>query len=162
MMKIVGIAMIAISTIVVGFIYYDKYKRRVDSLHKFVKLLSCYKFELKWSRKDIKDVLKIFKDDKYIDEVKTLIYECDLCESFIKKNQLFKYLELNKEDENIIVNFLTDTGKGNFETEYALCCKTLECLEKRQEEAAAQFKKLGPLYLKLGIVCAVGLFIMLI
>lgn len=43
-----------------------------------------------------------------------------------------------------------------------LCEKTLETLEAKNQEAVAEFKKQGPLSLKLGAVCGAWLAIMLL
>lgn len=163
MMKIIGIVIISISTLLYSFSVYEKYKVRPDSLQTFIDLIECYNIQLKWHKKSFVEVLKTYDtENKYIKSAKTLLVENDLTNSFIIKNELYGNLFLLKEDELIIKNFLKNSGKQNYDSELSLCEKTLFALSKQKELANLKLKESGSLCLKLGGVAALWIFVLLI
>jgi len=162
MMKIIGIATMMISSILFGLSFYKNYKVRPTSLEMYIKLISKYLFEMKWKRKTFADALKEFDKSKYINMFNSLLLCNSLEDSGIYKNDEFQHLFLNKKDKDIISSFLKQTGKGNVENEISLCNSTIELLKSQKEEADINYKKMGPLMLKLSIIIAVWLAIIFI
>lgn len=165
MMKIAGTAMLTVSILLLGIKIYEKYKIRPKALNFFIELLTIYKFELKWSRKTIREIISNYQDASFKDyksEVISLLNEQSLVNAFIENNNKFSALYLNESDELILRNFFIETGKGGLIAETALCDKTIDILTESKENAALNFKKLGPLTIKLSIICGIWLIIMLI
>lgn len=165
MMKILGTAMIAISSMLVALTYYNKYKTRPNSLEWFIKLITHYKFELKWRRNSLIQLVLDYANDEYseyVSEIKYSASDDSLTERFIDNNSKFESLKLSKEDVIILRNFLNESGKSSLESELSLCDKTLSALEIQKNNATSDFNKMGSLALKLGVICTIWIIIMLI
>ncbi len=162
MMKLVGIAMLMISSILFGLSYYKKYKVRPQSLEMFINLINKYLLELKWKRKSIFDVISQFNDIEYFKYLKSLKIDNSLTDSAITLNSEYENLFLTKEDTYILKYFFDNTGKSSFDSEISLCNKTLEQLKFQKEDAENKMKKFGPLSLKFCIVLALWIAIMFI
>lgn len=163
MMKIIGIAIIAISTLLFSFTIYEKYKTRPKSLQKFIDIIEGYTIKLKWHKNSFLETFKDFEtNDEYFLLAKNLIKTDSLLNAFINNNPLYSAMCLSKEDEIILVNFLKNCGRQNYTSEVSLCEKTTSALIKQRENACLKFKNNGSLYLKLGGVVALWIFILLI
>lgn len=162
MMKIVGIVILTISSVLLGFSCYKKYKIRPESLEMYINLLNKYLVELKWKRKSFVEVLKDCDGCDYIKTFRTLSVFHPLEDSAINKNIQFNDLFLNEKDKLIIKCFFKESGKGNLENEITLCNNTLEYLKKQKEDADLNFKKMGPLSIKLSVIIAIWIAIMFI
>ena len=157
--------MIAISVSLIGFLRYEKYKTRPENLDFFIKLLSAYRLELKWSRKSLDDIVKNFHYkgyESYLKEIVSMLDKKTKLEAYAEENSYFEKMYLTQEDRSVLKYFFSECGKGSMFSELNLCEKTLETLEAKKQEAAAEFKKQGTLSLKLGVLCGVWLAIMLL
>lgn len=164
-MKIVGTVMMGISIFLFGLLNYEKLKRRVDSIKWFLNFLSSYKFELKWSKKSIPELLKRYdkeKSNEYIKETLLNLSTHNLLEAFIDNNTRFKDLKLNDDEINALRYFFSESGKNNLETEVSLCEKTISYFESRAKDADYELKKTGPLSVKLGVICGAWILILLV
>ena len=164
MMKIAGTAMIAISILMFGFFRYERYKTRPKDLEFFIKLLYAYRLELKWSKKSFDEIVSSFKYkgyDQYISEAVGMLNHKTKLEAYIEENSKFVNMSFTADDTAVLKYFFSESGKGNLISEINLCDKTIEILEAKKQEAEANFKRQGPLALKLGIVCGAWLIIML-
>lgn len=166
MMKIIGVAIVSVSVLLFGFTYFLKYKQRPEQLELFLNIISIYNSELKWSQKSLFEILSDFKSDKYSDyvtEVKTLYSTGHaLSEAFIDNNSVFSGFVLNNHDISVLKYFFEECGKNNLLGEISLCEKTIETLSKRKNDALEEYKKLGPLSLKLSFACGIWAAIMFI
>ncbi len=163
MMKIIGIAIVAISTIMFSFMLFEKYKIRPNSLQMYIELIECYYTHLKWHKKSFCETFKNYKtEDKYLITAKSLLINNCLIDAFVTNNDLFLSLYLTKEDQLIIENFLRNCGKQNYATELNLCEKTLASLSKQKQAAAIKYKDSGSLCLKLGGIAALWIFVLLV
>ena len=164
MMKMIGIAMIAISCTLIGILYYLNIKARPNELNFFISLLSEYHNQLKWQQKSLEEIVSNFKYngfENYLITVNKLIKEEGICDSFITKNDLFTAFHLTTDDKKILMAFFEQTGFSGLDTELNLVSKTLSALESLKEEAMAKFKRLGPFSIKLSIVCGIWIIILL-
>ena len=162
MMKIFGIAIMMISSVLYGLSFYKKYKLRPSSLDVYINLIEKYLLELKWKRKSIYDVIKDFDNSEYFNEFKILLANNTLKDSAITLNSKYCNLYLTGEDTLILKCFFENTGKSNLESEIVLCNKTLEQLRLQKEDAEINMKKFGPLSLKFCFIIAVWIAIMFI
>jgi len=162
MMKIIGIVIMTISTILFGLSFYKKYKLRPESIDLFINLISKYLLELKWKRKSFLEVLKECDENSYLINFKSLSAFNTLEDSAIYKNNDFDNLYLNDKDVLVIKTFLKDTGKSGFDNEVLLCTNTIDQLKKQKEEAEINYKKMGPLSIKLSVIIAIWIAIMFI
>ena len=165
MMRIAGTAMIAVSILLIGFVRYEKYKSRPLDLELFIKLISAYRLELKWSRKSFDEIAGSFHYkgyDSYLNEAVSMIGVKSKSEASMDDNSKFALMNLSDDDAAVLRYFFSESGKGSLLSEVTLCEKTLETLEAKKQEAVAEFKKQGPLSLKLGAVCGAWLAIMLL
>lgn len=165
MMRIAGTAMIAISILLFGFFRYERYKTRPKDLDFFIKLFYAYRLELKWSVKPFEEITACFKYkgyDKYLNQALSMLNSCTKLGAYIENNTEFLKMSFSEDDISVLKYFFSESGKGNLISEINLCEKTIEILEAKKQEAEAEFKKQGPLALKLGIVCGAWLIIMLL
>lgn len=157
--------MIAISVLLQSFLRYEKYRTRPRDLDLFIKLLGAYKLELKWSRKAFDDIVRDFHYkgyDQYLKEVVSMLDKSPKIKAYIEENSRFSSMNFTSDDVAVLKYFFSESGKGSLLSEISLCEKTLETLEAKKLEAEADFKRQGPLALKLGIVGGVWLIIMLL
>lgn len=165
MMKIAGTVMIAISTLLFGYLRYEKYKSRPKDIELFITILSAYRLELKWSKKSFDEIVKDFHCkgyDPYLRETSILLGSGSRVNAYIDENKYFSSMNLSSDDTDIIRYFLSESGKGSLMSEMSLCEKALNTLEVKKQEAEAEFRKQGPLVLKLGAVCGAWIIIMLL
>lgn len=157
--------MISISALLFGYLRYEKYKSRPKDIELFIDLLCAYKLELKWSKKSFDEIVKGFrrKDyDPYLKEASVLSDTGSRVSAYIDDNKYFSSMCLSSDDTDIIRYFLSESGKGSLMSEVSLCEKALNTLQVKKQEAEAEFKKQGPLVLKLGAVCGAWMIIMLL
>ncbi len=158
--------MIAISAFVFGLMRYEKYKRRPRDIEFFIKLLSAYSAELKWSRKTLDEIISscVFPDyEQYVDTVKALICAGDSRkDAFTVKNSEYDAMSLTDDDRAVLNCFFAESGRGGLVSEQTLCNRTLDALENAMQNARDELKRHGVLSLKLGAVCGVWIMIMLV
>ncbi len=163
MMKIVGIAILMISSVLLGMSFYKKYKARPEDLNIFITLLNSYIVELKWKRKTFVDVVKQFKNDnRYLFSFASLLPFNSVLDSAITKNNEFNNLFLEKKDIEILEHFFNNTGKGSMESEVSLCQSTIELLKNKRDEAEIKMKKMGPLALKICIIIGIWIAVIML
>ena len=157
--------MIAVSILLIGFVRYEKYKSRLLELDLFIKLISAYRLELKWSRKSFDEIAGGFHCkgyDLYLKEAVSMIDVRSKLDAYMDDNSKFALMNFTDDDKAVLRYFFSESGKGSLLSEVTLCEKTLETLEAKKQEAMAEFKKQGPLSLKLGAICGAWLAIMLL
>ncbi len=164
MIKIIGVVILSISSIVIGLSFYEKYKVRPDSLVMFIELINNYQFRLKMERKSFLDVLFCAdKNDKYIKECKTKANDkSSLVSAMISENSCFEELMISNDDKIILLNFFNKTGKGSFNDEVNLCTDTLNALNLQLTESKNIFKKSGIFSLKIALAVALWIAIILL
>ena len=163
MMKIIGIVLIALSIVALGYLYYINLQYRQKELVFFTKLISEYQTRLKWYQDSLAEVIREFKYDdftEYISEVNNHLSECNYLDSFAKNNENYNKFHLSIDDKKVIENFLKYTGKFGLDSEIELCNKTLKELETLKTEAETKFKNRGPFYIKLSVT--IGLLIIIL
>lgn len=165
MIKTIGIVILMISVMLYAMTYYRKYKMRPRDIGFFIELITAYYTELSWSRKSMGEVLSGFdyvNYDKYISETKILLSTNSYYDSFIEKNCLYPDFCIDNDDKAVIEYFFSEIGKYGFKKEIELCKKTIDSLANRKIDAESEFKKHGPLSLKLGAALGVWIAILLI
>ena len=83
-------------------------------------------------------------------------------DAYMDDNSKFALMNFTDDDKAVLRYFFSESGKGSLLSGATLCEKTLETLEAKKQEAMAEFKKQGPLSLKLGAICGAWLAIMLL
>ena len=165
MMRIVGIAIITVSIVLVGLIQYIKLKSRPSELELYINILTEYLNGLKWNQKTLKEVVLGFETNEfcdYISETKHLLEENSYLYSFFEGNNKYSHFHLCAEEENILKNFCFQSGNYNLENEIKLCEKTINLLENYKSEAYAKYKKLGLCGIKISLICGIWALILLI
>ena len=165
MMRIVGIAIIAFSGFLLGFLYYIKIKQRPLELEMFLNLIDKYLTELKWDRKSLKEVINEFnypKFNDYINEVRVLLKDNDYVYAFVDGNKYFNNMHLLNEEIIVIRNLFETTGQTGYDLEINICEKTRQKIADLKQQAENSFKKSGALILKLSIIICIWIFILLI
>lgn len=165
MMKIIGIVIIAISVILYSISYYKNYKARPCDIGFFINLIKAYNTELFRTRKSMIEILSSIncKNYKvYIDEVNSLIANNTYYNAFIHENRYYNCMALNNEDKVIIEHFFSELGRSGIKKEIELCSNTLDALIERKKYADSEFKKIGPLSIKLGVALSIWVAILLI
>ena len=164
MIKIIGVVILSISSIVVGLSFYEKYKRRPDSLLMFIDLINNYQLRLKMERKSFSDILfMIDKSDEYIVECKkqarnNLSLGC----AMITENSHFEELMLSNDDKTILLNFFNKTGSGSFNDEVTLCTDSLNALNLQLTNSKDIFNKTGVFSIKFALAIALWIAIILL
>ena len=95
-MRIFGIVLIAISTVLFGVLKTNSSKIRPISLQKFIACISKYKTELSWHQKSFKEIIlkdNFGFDDNYYQNVLALLQDEKLADAFINKNECYAKLK---------------------------------------------------------------------
>lgn len=163
-MKIIGIALIAISIICFGFIKTNASKKRPSELDLFIDILSVYKSNLVWEHKSISQVLSEFQSEKYnqyLESVRINMQSNDFYGAFLS-NEEFKKFHLIDSDIKVLGNFFNNLGKYGIDEEIRLCEKSLDFLLIQKNQAEQERERQGKLYFKLGLLFALWVIILLV
>lgn len=153
-MKIfIGILLLTLSTII-GYTFSQKYKKRQDFFNDFEKFNKNLLNEVGFRQKPLRLVLSSVKNenDFYILTEKYLSNE--------KSNFNLNYLK--KEEIDLYNNFLLEIGVGDVETQTKILKSYESKLFDIAKSTAEEYKKYHTLYIKIGFLIGLILFIMLI
>lgn len=165
MMKIIGAAMMLISSVLFGYSRYKTYKSRPKELEIFIRLISAYRLGLNWNKRSLAELLSErpnYGFENYFERARELVTSSTYAEAFIEKNSEFGKMHLTNDDTKILKYFFEESGNGGLVQETSLCDKTVAALTSRKTEAEAESKKLAPLALKLAVLFGVCLLILVL
>ena len=154
--------MLKVFIIILGFLFFSllgisksySLKNRKVIISKFIDLIEYILREIKFSKKNILEILKQTENDFCFTFDKADIFSSYLQVKEEKKNQL------TKEDWNVLDAFFLQLGKSDTEGQISLCSSTIEHLKKMESEAEIEVNKYSKMYTSLGILT--GLFFIVI
>ena len=106
--------MIAVSILLIGFVRYEKYKSRPLDLDLFIKLISAYRLELKWSRKSFDEIAGSFHCkgyDLYLKEAVSMIDVRSKLDAYMDDNSKFALMNFTDDDKAVLRYFFSESGK---------------------------------------------------
>lgn len=156
-----GIAIIAFTTFC-GYLLTKKYRRRKLFFTQLYAFNERFLNEIAYYRRPIAEFTANFA---YRGEFGILLNDYfasveDFQAIFIRKMEKDIYDFLKKEEKRSITDYFSMLGKGDSQSQKTYFSSIKEMLLKQRNEAEAENKKFGDLYIKLGFLC--GLFILIL
>ncbi len=151
----IGILLIVLSTIV-GYLFSLKYTERRVFFEEFNNVVTRLKNEILFTQKPVIDVLNslLNKNSDVLLVYNTYLYD----KSDYTKN--IKYLSFN--EKRFIFDFLTSIGIGDATSQGKLVDVTMEQSTCFLRQAVEDEKKYKTLFIKLGILVGISLFVLII
>lgn len=162
-----GINMIFIIIICsyIGIIKAKKFETRVIELNKFQNALTMFKTKIEFTYEPIKNIFEeiskiIYLEDKNIFKL-TIESEEEINQAW--KISVDKFYEVfNKEDIDIMKMFGKLLGKTDIEGQVSEILLTQNLIEKQIEKAEYEKLKNSKLYKSMGVICGLGICIILV
>lgn len=162
-----GINMIFIIIICsyIGIIKAKKFETRVIELNKFQNALIMFKTKIEFTYEPIKNIFEeisktIYLEDKNIFKL-TIEGEEEINQAW--NNSSDKFLDVfEKEDIDIIKMFGKLLGKTDIEGQVSEILLTQNLIEKQIEKAEYEKLKNSKLYKSMGVICGLGICIILV
>lgn len=162
-----GINMIFIIIICsyIGIIKAKKFETRVIELNKFQNALTMFKTKIEFTYEPIKNIFEeiskiIYLEDKNIFKL-TIESEEEIDQAW--KISADKFYEVfNKEDIDIMKMFGKLLGKTDIEGQVSEILLTQNLIEKQIEKAEYEKSKNSKLYKSMGVICGLGICIILV
>ncbi len=164
-MKWILMVILFAGCLLVGYLYSNKYKKRVDFFNSLIYFAQKLDVEINFSRERLKKLVENFDEKaksnlqgidisflKYLNEGGDLT-----AESLFKNKGLIK-----KEEKEVVTMFFKNLGRSDVENQTKEIKNSIERFEKLQNDALMEYKKFGKLGIKLGIIAGLALVIILI
>lgn len=149
----------------IGIVKAKTYENRVIELNKFENALVMFKSKIEFTYEPLKNIFGdisklIYKDEKNIFNL-TIKKEKDINSSWNEAIDELK-INLNNEDKEIIKMFGKLLGKTDIKGQINEISLTQNLIEKQIEKAEVEKCKNVKLYKTMGVVCGLGICIILI
>ncbi|KAJ51487.1 stage III sporulation protein AB [Clostridium tetanomorphum] len=172
MLKFTGSVLVLISSVWIGFIFSERFKKRTFQLKEMERDIHQLQNEIIYthtplpaslfnvyekSSYPLNEFFKIISDMLYSNKVDS-VYEA-FEKAFIEVNE---FLYINKEDKDIILSLGKTLGESDIEGQKRMFSLTLENLKKQIIEAEVSMKKNVKMYRYLGFTLGMIIIIMFI
>jgi len=168
--KLFGSGIIIFASVLTGMILVNKNKQRESSLSMFILFIKYIKNEISYSRRTLSEITKTFAADKKSKKNKflqQLEFNCNSqtlspysISAINALNNTKKSLSLSETDLALLSNFFNDVGKGDAESQLALCSHYLTLLDEALTDAKSTAVKKNKMTTQVSFLS--GLFIVIL
>lgn len=163
--KFINLISIFIICSYIGYIKAKSFENRVIELNKFQNALVMFKSKIEFTYEPINSIFSDISKVIYLNEenifLKTINCEQEIYLSWIKSINETKN-NLIKEDKDIIKMFGKMLGKTDIQGQVNEILLTQSLIEKQIEKAEQEKNKNMKLYKTMGVICGMGICIILI
>ena len=160
MIKIIGVALIVLCGVGAGFYFSAKLSNRVAALQKFTVLIKDISTQIRYRSQSLDQLFKSLDREEYerlsfIKKVADNIKSPHDAPQMVWENAVEKYAAtdgFNKKDIELLLQFGAGLGKTDLDGQINHIAMHEIFFDKQLEEAEAEFKNKGKLYLTLGII----------
>lgn len=164
-MKWVLMAVLFVGCVFVGYLYSNRYKKRVDFFTSLIFFAQKLDVEINFSRERLKKLVEDFdsksKSNLQGIDASFLTYLNDGGE--LTTQSLFGNKNLiKKEEKEVVTMFFKNLGRSDVENQTKEIKNSIARFEKMQSESLAEYKKFGKLGIKLGVIAGLALIVILL
>ncbi|OFI07588.1 stage III sporulation protein SpoAB [Clostridium acetireducens DSM 10703] len=172
MLRVLGCILIITTSTSVGFLYAQKFIKRVEELNELNRIIHQLENEIMYTHTPLPEAMtKIYKKSKYpLNKVFKELFNLlnnnqvdSVYEAFYKAlNKEKEILNLLKEDKNVILDLAKNLGESDIEGQRKMFSLTCENLKKQIKSAEISLDKNVKMYRYLGFTIGAMVIIMLI
>ena len=163
--KFVNLISILMICSYIGYIKAKIFEKRVIELNQFQNALVMFKSKIEFTYEPINSIFADISKVIYLNEenifYKTINFKEEIYSSWIKAIDETRN-NLNKEDKDVIKMFGKMLGKTDISGQVNEICLTQSLVEKQIQKAEEEKNKNMKLYKTMGVVCGMGICIILI
>lgn len=169
-LKILGAILIFLVSSMLGFLYSNRLKMRVDELGKIIYWSEYMSNQIRFNSLPLKD---LFQQMALMKEFQ-LLYFVKKSDESMQKNIMFpeafenaldkskNIMNLEKEDYDCLINIKNDLGSTDIDGQVKILELFKTNITYQYEKAKINYEKTGQMYKKIGMLVGVALAIMLI
>lgn len=163
--KFVNLISILMTCSYIGYIKAKTFEKRVIELNQFQNALVMFKSKIEFTYEPINSIFADISKVIYLNE-ENIFYKTINCKEEIYSSWIKAIDEtrnnLNKEDKDVIKMFGKMLGKTDISGQVNEICLTQSLVEKQIQKAEEEKNKNMKLYKTMGVVCGMGICIILI
>lgn len=155
-MKLYFILLICVAVFYIGYCFSIYYKKKLTIYCDLIKLCEILQSEIKFNKNTIHQII-LNNLNSFSNEFKQF-----LINYYINNNNDYNLIYLNSSEIKTIKNFFDSLGKYDVEGEIAQIKNQQTILALKKDEVEIKNQKIGQLGTKLGVLCALLVFIVLV